>query len=101
MHMHSYRIVGGSDARGARRSRGRSSTGGAGLGRNRGQRAGCRVARVLESPAILIPKRQAPKHFTPCGLQIFNLCPLFPFVANGEMYYGYCKNCFYPAMGDE
>jgi len=26
---------------------------------------------------------------------------LFPFVADGEMYYGYCKNYFYPAMGDE
>jgi hypothetical protein len=26
---------------------------------------------------------------------------LFPFiVADGQMYYGYCNNCLYPAMGD-
>jgi hypothetical protein len=25
---------------------------------------------------------------------------LFPLVADGQMYYGYCINCLYPAMGD-
>jgi hypothetical protein len=24
---------------------------------------------------------------------------LFPLVADGQMYYGYCINCLYPAMG--
>jgi hypothetical protein len=26
------------------------------------------------------------------------LRPLFPLVADGQMYYGYCINCLYPAM---
>jgi hypothetical protein len=25
---------------------------------------------------------------------------LFPLIANGQMYYGYCINCLYPAMGE-
>jgi hypothetical protein len=25
---------------------------------------------------------------------------LFPLVADGQMYYGYCINCLYPTMGD-
>jgi hypothetical protein len=25
---------------------------------------------------------------------------LFPLVADWQMYYGYCINCLYPAMGD-
>jgi hypothetical protein len=25
---------------------------------------------------------------------------LFPLVADGQMYYGYCINCLYPATGD-
>jgi hypothetical protein len=25
---------------------------------------------------------------------------LFPLVADGQMYYGYCINCLYPAMGE-
>jgi hypothetical protein len=25
---------------------------------------------------------------------------LFPLVADGQMYYDYCINCLYPAMGD-
>ena len=29
-----------------------------------------------------------------------NLIVLFPLVVDGQMYYGYCINCLYPAMGD-
>jgi hypothetical protein len=25
---------------------------------------------------------------------------LFPLVTDGQMYYGYCINCLYPAMGE-
>jgi hypothetical protein len=25
---------------------------------------------------------------------------LFPLVADGQMYYGYCINCLYPTMGE-
>jgi hypothetical protein len=25
---------------------------------------------------------------------------LFPLAADGQMYYGYCINCLYPAIGD-
>jgi hypothetical protein len=75
-HMHPYRIVGGSDAIGVRRPRGQSSTRRAGSGRNRGRRVGRWAARVSGLPAILVPERQAPEHFTPCGLQISTLHPL-------------------------
>jgi hypothetical protein len=46
------------------------------------------------------------------GVKLFLLCrvslaeyllvlrDLFPLVADEQMYYGYCINCLYPAMGE-
>jgi hypothetical protein len=31
---------------------------------------------------------------------LFVLRALFPLVADRQMYYGYCINCLYPAMGE-
>ena len=52
------------------------------------------------------------KPFIILGVTYFRLCRvslaeyllvlrvLFPLVADGQMYYGYCINCLYPALGD-
>jgi hypothetical protein len=56
-----------------------------------------------------LPHQKA--YHDPCGL-LFWFCrvslaeyllvlrALFPLVADGQMYYGYCINCLYPAMGE-
>ena len=63
---------------------------------------------------LLLQMSQLPyyKAFIILGVIYFRLCRvslveyllvlrvLFPLVADGQMYYGYCINCLYPAMGD-
>jgi hypothetical protein len=79
-HMHPYRIGRGSDTRGVRSSRGGRAARGAISGRTRGRGARQLSSRVLESLAILVPKRQAPEHllFVVCK---YLTCVLFMFVA--------------------
>ena len=63
---------------------------------------------------LSLQKSQLPyyKAFIILGVTYFWLCRvslaeyllvlrvLFPLVVDGQMYYGYCINCLYPAMGD-